>query len=247
MSRENSLLRFVRDLLDGRPAGRDGKFYVSAGGFRAAAVPISQLVVSGALSGSDQQCCANSQTRGWLKRAMLDQDSFAAQHRIETVQSDGMKINLAESPLFRLAAGDAAFLEPHQVEAGERVRRLMERAQLRPRVTMSYSDVRSPETRGQLSGDMSDMAVDARRALAKLETVLPRDCLGVVLDVCGWLKGLQEVEREREWPRRSAKLVLRIGLDQLAQHYGLGPFATGRANGRPQMWMEEGARPQVFE
>ena len=61
---------------------------------------------------------------------------------------------------------------------------------------------------------------------------LPADCAGVVIDVCGWLKGLQEVERERGWPRRSAKLVLRIGLEQLAQHFGLGPYAVGKTRGR---------------
>ena len=76
---------------------------------------------------------------------------------------------------------------------------------------------------------------------------LPAECAGVVFDVCGWLKGLQEVERDRGWPRRSAKLVLRIGLDHLAEHYGLSPVAVGRSGSRPRGWMEDGARPDRFE
>jgi len=90
------------------------------------------------------------------------------------------------------------------------------------------------------------MAADARRALAEIDRALPRDCAGVVFDVCGLLKGLQEVERDRGWPRRSAKLVLRIGLEQLAQHYGFGPVARGRAIAQVRQWMDDGARPGVF-
>ena len=65
------------------------------------------------------------------------------------------------------------------------------------------------------------MAADARRGLSSIISALPRDCADVVLDVCGLEKGLQVIETERGWPRRSAKLVLRIGLDQLARHLGL--------------------------
>jgi hypothetical protein len=93
--------------------------------------------------------------------------------------------------------------------------------------------------------DISDLAAEARKALAEIPKILPVDCAGVVLDVCGLLKGLQTVESERGWPRRSAKLVLRIGLDQLARHYGLDPNAVGRP-GRNRAWMGQGARPERF-
>jgi hypothetical protein len=150
-------------------------------------------------------------------------------------------LNLAESPLARLAAGsgsEPAFLARHQVEAGERVRRLVERARLTPRLTMSYSTAHVAGGKGPgHAGEMTDMAADARRALARLHQLLPRDCAEVVLDVCGLEKGLQQVETERGWPRRSAKLVLRIGLDRLAELWGIGAVAVGRERGT-RAWMD---------
>ena len=81
------------------------------------------------------------------------------------------------------------------------------------------------------------MAADARKALARLHGDLPRDCAEVVLDVCGFGKGLQQVELERGWPRRSAKLVLRIALDRLAKVWGIRAIAVGREGGQ-RAWME---------
>lgn len=249
MRPETGVQRFVRGLLGGGTAHRQGTAYVLADGRRADASEVEALIGSGALAGDAVHCRANAGTRGWLKRARLDGDAFAAQHRDSVPTPEGAELNLAESPLTRLAAagGRDRFLERHHLEAGERVRRLVERAQLQPRLTMRYSAAQTAGGNASAAGDISDLAADARRQVAAIHRLLPRDCAGVIMDVCGLLKGLQEVERERGWPRRSAKLVLRIGLDRLAEHYGIGPFAIGRARGRPRSWMDEGARPERFE
>jgi hypothetical protein len=60
----------------------------------------------------------------------------------------------------------------------------------------------------------------------------------VLFDVCGFGKGLQVIELERRWPRRSAKLVLRIGLEQLAATFELSPTATGNERGHARNWLD---------
>lgn len=248
-------LGFVRCLVAGHSAvARPDGSYVAAGpgrgAIRLAKAKVRTLESAGLVSVADGVCRPLPEARGWLKRAMLDDGAFAAQHRVEALRPDGVRVNLGESPLARLASGidgQPAFLERHHLEAGERVRQLAERAQLQPRVTMSYSAARTAGGKAiGRAAEIGDMAADARRALAELHRVMPADCAGVVLDVCAFLKGLQQVESERGWPRRSAKLVLRIGLDQLAAHYGLAPAAVGAPTRRHRAWLGEGARPDVF-
>lgn len=246
-----SALRFVRALLPEGAGVREGEvFSVNCEGrvVALAASEVRALASLGAIDADAAECRANRGTAQWLKRQLLEADAFAAQHRIETRAADGTLVNLAESPLARLALASgegAAFLRPHQVEAGERLRRLVERAQLQPRLTMSYSAAHTASKGTGHAGEIGDMAADARKALADLHRQLPRDCAEVVLDVCGLGKGLQQVETERGWPRRSAKLVLRIGLDRLAEVWGIGEAATGAETARRRAWMD-GARVAMF-
>lgn len=238
-------VRFVRALVSGAEAAREGDVF-RAGEVKLRGAEVAALVSAGVLRERGGICVAAPEARSWLKRALLDADAHAAQHRIEAPGPDGAVVNLAESPLARLAiAGKGAppFLARHHVEAGERVRKLAERAQLQPRITMSYSAAHTAGGGQNHAAEITDMAAEARKALREIPRVLPRDCADVVLDVCGLLKGLQVVESERGWPRRSAKLVLRIGLEQLAHHYGLSPEAVGVVSRRRHLWLDEGARP----
>ena len=181
-----------------------------------------------------------------------DVNSFRAQHlsvaraRIDT--PDGpldVMIDEAESPLGWLARRKGRdgkpLIEAAQFQAGERLRADFTRANLTPRVTSSWDPSVSLGRRGQGAGaNFSDAVVAAREQLKLAFEAVGPELADVLLDVCCFLKGLADIERERRWPPRSAKIVLQLGLDRLARHYGLAGEAHGRAHAPIRTWLEPG-------
>lgn len=250
-------LSFVRALLAG------GQGTVSANGlvtvrkgqrtFSLAEAKVLELASAGIVVLGKDNIKYTDEARSWLKRQLATTgETFAAQHRTTITDPKGVSYNLDESPLKRLSSTigqtKQPYLFPHQIEAGERLSRLVERAQLRQRVTMSYAASNRGRGRDAVNNanDISDQSLDACRQLRRIQEVLPEECVGVVMDICGFEKGLQLVEQERGWPRRSAKLVLRIGLEQLAAYFGLTPVATGGDRRRHEVWMGPDSRPKSF-
>lgn len=246
-------IRFVRALLAGGEATRDGNLFRVLSDEGARTLPeedVASLVSAGVLSRTGEGITARPEARAYVRRALAVGESFAAQHGAVASGAGRPAINLDESPLVRLATGNGgepAWLMAHQVEAGERFRVLAERARLSARLTMSYSAAHT--ARQGASGapsDLSDMALDARQRLNGIARSLPSDCFGVLVDVLGFGKGLTLIESERQWPRRSAKLVLRIALEALAGEFGIGAVARGRERGATRGWQDEGARPELW-
>ncbi|MGN6099147.1 MAG: DUF6456 domain-containing protein [Bosea sp. (in: a-proteobacteria)] len=129
--------------------------------------------------------------------------------------------------------------------AGERFRADLTRARILPRTTMNWDAALTPDERGPGARDpagASDAAVAARQRVRRACERLGPELSGVAIDVCGFLKGLDLVERERQWPARSAKVVLRLALATLASHYGID-----RVRGRADIagWQAPGARPGI--
>ena len=143
------------------------------------------------------------------------------------------------------SGGQEGYLAPHHIEAARLIARTFEQAMLRQRVTMSYDLVRiGREGKAQGQASLSETVEDARQRLSRIAQRIPPDCWGVLTDICIYDKGLQQVEMDRRWPRRSAKLVLRIGLEQLTDLMGLGAAATGRDRSVLKSWLPE--RPPMF-
>lgn len=178
-------------------------------------------------------------------------DPFLAQHiRLEpgiaetATGSERVQIEQGESPLTWLARRKGrdgrAMISPHQLASGERLREVFTRAQLMPRVTSNWSaGAAATAGGGRGVADATDAAIAAReRFHLALDAVGP-EFAGLLVDVCCFLKRLEDVERERGWPVRSAKVVLQLGLDRLARHYGFDEAARGRPSGALRAWIGE--------
>ncbi len=194
---------------------------------------VKKLASDGVVSFTSGEVKANAQSKNWLKRKMADeQECFTMQHQNIKFDVSGKRVNLNESPLSRLSVAQKnreAFLKPYHVEAGKRFALIYQRTQLQKRISMDYGQVGGLSSNKSFSSelDISDMAIDARKQMDRALENLPEDCASIIIDVCGMEKGLQLVESERGWPARSAKLVLRIGLEQLAIGFGLSELAVG--------------------
>jgi hypothetical protein len=128
--------------------------------------------------------------------------------------------------------------------AGERFRADITLAGMLPRVTMNWDAALTPQQAGAGPRDVagsSDTALAARQRVRLACDRLGPELSGLAIDICGFLKGLDLVEKERRWPPRSAKVVLQLGLDRLARHYGLGAQVQGLVNAKVQTWLAEEA------
>ena len=198
--------------------------------------------------------------RAFLRRNTAGQpaeiDGFRAQHdeidrRVIAPSTTPVLVNDSESPLAWLARRKGVdgkpFLTPPQVESGERFRRDIEQAQLLQRVTANW-DASMTAKRGDPGVGLAttDVAIDARKRLTRAYGALGVELGDLLTDVCGYLKGLETVERERGWPARSGKVALRIALDRLAAHYGLASVAQGPERSRGlRHWGDENYRPRM--
>ena len=150
------------------------------------------------------------------------------------MQPDGRlairRANLGESPIAWLArrrdAEGRPLLTPAQIAAGERLRTEGERALAGPSLTMRWDALpRSSSGAGGGSSarvEPTDQALSAaRRVEAALTACGPR-LRPIVERICIRDASLQLAETGLGLRRRQGKLLLREGLQALAQHYGIG-------------------------
>ena len=163
--------------------------------------------------------------------------------------------NLKESPLTWLASRRDSkgrpMLTAPQTAAGERLRADLYFAQLTPRVTMGWSGLPPPESRSAGTAghgrELADTVVAARtRVAAALKAVGP-EFADILIDVCGHLRGLEEIARAEGWPRRAVRLILQRALAALARHYGLEPEVSAERMiaRRLRHWGTEDYRPTL--
>jgi hypothetical protein len=183
--------------------------------------------------------------RAYLSRGWAGGDSgFQAQHQerfAATTDVDGERsrvtVDAGESPLDWLRRrkdrnGDP-LVDEACYEAGERLRRELTMAAMLPTVTSRWDPAGGTSgKRARDPADATDAAIAARQRVTAAFRAVGADLADLLIDVCGFLKGLETIERERGWPQRSGKIVVNLALARLADHYGLERAARGPAHSR---------------
>lgn len=219
---------------------------------------LQHALAQGLVRREGENLTATEQAETFLRRALAENadESFTAQHgelaNTVLVEPQGHRIvrrNLDDSPLSSLSRlrdkSGMAYFPTDAIEAGEHLARDFERAHLQPRITASWEPRVAQQQKGQrpASVDLSDNALAARSRVTKALLALGPELSGVALDVCCFAKGLEIVERERQWPARSAKLMLRTALMALARHYN--PRTSSSSSKVMRHWGEAGYRPEL--
>lgn len=184
--------------------------------------------------------------RNWTLAEVAGLDRFTVQHQRLGICSvrddDGVErvaiVNEAESPLawFR----SRAVIDDHQFEAGERLRRDYTLAQLQPRLCVDLSTPMVLASRVPGGADIHDTVMAAKQRFNAALTAVGPGLSDLLFDICCALKGLESVEKEKSWPRRSGKVVLGLALDRLAAHYGV---RSAPAHSRLRSWSADNLEP----
>lgn len=152
-----------------------------------------------------------------------------------------VSVDDGESPLVWLARRKGRdgrpLIEPAQLQAGERLRAEFTRAQMMPRVTSNWCAAVADGHRASAHGVFTEATIAARQRVRQALDAVGPEFAGLLLDVCCFLKRLEDIERERSWPQRSGKVVLQLGLDRLARHYGFSGEIRGRARAAIRIWL----------
>ena len=133
-----------------------------------------------------------------------------------------VQVNALESPLGWLHS--RGLVSRVQLEAGERLRSDWERAQLSPRVTMSWTaaPVNAARSGAPDGPDLVGSQIDAKRRFeAAVDAAGPglQDILWRI--VCAG-EGMRQAESALGWPARAGKVVLGLALDRVAAFYRIG-------------------------
>lgn len=190
---------------------------------------LSMMASRGLIQYKGHDIALTAEARLFLARQKAQTEPFLSQHQaIETAyisqrqaQTPLMR-NLDESPLSglyrRKTKQGAPFLSSEEFEAGERLRRDFTFGALMPSVTMRWAE-KSGGKHKAAPNDMSDEIFAARQRVNKALKAIGPDLGSVLIDVCCFLKGMETIEKERQWPARSAKIVLKTALIALDRHY----------------------------
>ncbi|PHS28898.1 MAG: hypothetical protein COA85_02950 [Robiginitomaculum sp.] len=206
---------------------------------RLTSVEARNACADGVLSAhADQRLHCSDQAGLWLKRGSVSaaQDAFAEQHRemhrVNLIDNEGRiysaQKNSAVSPLAWLrrhgGKDKLPFLTAPEFAAAEQFSNDYYRSSLSQKLCADWD---APSRGGAAQGPRNAVLDAADNALAAKERFMGAlGALGPGLDdlvfcLCIREIGLEAIEKARKWPKRTAKVVLKLALERLARHYGL--------------------------
>ena len=156
----------------------------------------------------------------------------------------------SENPLLWLfrrknSNGDS-LISPTSFIAGERLRADLNFSGILPRTTMNWSSQSGVDMSRVSQGlNPTEAMIASRQRVDLALSAVGPEFSGLLLDLCGFCKGLERIEQERGWPLRSGKVVVQLALASLARHYGLNEVAIGSEKARIRRWSTSDAKPQM--
>ncbi len=173
----------------------------------------------------------------WLRRIELkEQDAFRGQHQMRAKQKhsscsperDGCEINVTENPLLwlsrRRGPDGQNLISETQLQAGHRLQNDFARSTMRPRLTVDLAAPPANKHSGRRSHDglrLDERALAARDRFNRALKALGPGLAEIAVEICCYMRGLEQAERALNWPKRAGKVVLGIALTRLAHHYGM--------------------------
>ena len=164
-----------------------------------------------------------------LRRDQSAEAGFQDQHQIRETQTldDGTRIrrNCSDTALDWLVhrKGGRFQLTEFELAAAKHFQSDFGQANMCASVTMDWRE--SIGTRGARGAGAHEVlpanALDARKRLGKAIDFVGPGLGDLLVTICCQQSGLEESETTFGWPKRSSKLVLKMGLAQLSVFYGL--------------------------
>jgi len=153
-----------------------------------------------------------------LEERAVDRDAGAARNAAGPPRRS-VTVNLTESPLGWLLVRN--LITRRQYDAGERLRSDWERAQLAPRVTMTWDGAPVARGRGGEGGkpNLSGSQIDAKRRFDGAVAAVGPGLADILWRIVCAGEGMRDAETALGWPARSGRLVLAFALDRIADHY----------------------------
>ena len=149
----------------------------------------------------------------------------------ETGKAEAVPVNLGESPIGwltrRTGPDGRPFLAPEEVEAGEQLRNDFEAAHIGPQVAQDWRKFLTPGDKYSGSpspGGPGEGQMGARDRFMAALTALGPGLSDIAMRTCCFLEGLEACERRMGWSARSGKVVLKLALQRLADHYGMARY-----------------------